>query len=575
MRPPRRSRARTASQSPAARGGSHRSDMYGASATTAAVSRLALVPARPPRARRRRLRRRRRRGGRARRVVARARLHAERGPRADLRGRARRPRPRARHPPADPQARRGPGLAQARGQRQGRPRRARHPRPRDRARSRAPTSSAIGALVGRPLAALIAQPDDRAPARPRGPHGRRLRAAVRPGVRARDRRPRRRRPRPRQAGHDRLQRGRPRCSAERVDAVPAFWNAEGVALKQRGLPRARVPRRRLRRAAVPGGRADHLAQDARASAATGSSARWRRSSDGRATTRSRIPTRPRSEIAEGRRDRRRRARRARSSTRSRRCSRRGLRLDRAVLERWADFDARIGIVTAPPGRRRGVRLLAGAARPRASASSGTSASASRCGSTGVPARISSAIASATPQTLTFIPATTRSPRSQNATNSRVAGSPRKTTRSPAARRRRTPFRRRTGRRRSTGRGRGPPAVRASRAPRPGPGGARWPSARRAGAARARVAHRGDVARGVDAGVAGREVLVDVDAVADLEPASAASAIRGATPTPTTTTSPSTVRPSSSRTRSTRPSPSNAVTPVPRRRSTPWSACRSR
>ena len=42
---------------------------------------------------------------------------------------------------------------------------------------------AVGALVGKPLAALIAQPDVGAPARPRGPHRRRLRAAVGPGVR--------------------------------------------------------------------------------------------------------------------------------------------------------------------------------------------------------------------------------------------------------------------------------------------------------------------------------------------------------------------------------------------------------
>ena len=120
---------------------------------------------------------------------------------------------------------------------------------------------AVGALVGKPLAALVAQPGRRAAAGPRGPHGRRLRAPVRPRVPEGDRRPRRRRlgeVKQVTIGFNAVS----RLLTKRVDAVPVFWNAEGVALKQRGLEAQRVPRRGLRRAAVPRGRALHLARDA-------------------------------------------------------------------------------------------------------------------------------------------------------------------------------------------------------------------------------------------------------------------------------------------------------------------------
>ena len=43
--------------------------------------------------------------------------------------------------------------------------------------------------------------------------------------------------------------------AGRVDGATAFWNAEGVALRRERPGIQRVPRRRLRRAAVPGARA--------------------------------------------------------------------------------------------------------------------------------------------------------------------------------------------------------------------------------------------------------------------------------------------------------------------------------
>ena len=105
----------------------------------------------------------------------------------------------------------------------------------------------MGALVQRPLAAVIARPGV---ARPRELEGKRvgvtglpsdeavLRAVVEDDggdytrVRAHD---------------DRLL-AVPSLIAGKVDAVVAFWNAEGVALRRRGVRDARVPRRRLRRA---------------------------------------------------------------------------------------------------------------------------------------------------------------------------------------------------------------------------------------------------------------------------------------------------------------------------------------
>src|SRR5829696_5168725 len=73
-----------------------------------------------------------------------------------------------------------------------------------------------------------------------------------------------------------------------------------------------------------------------------------------------------------------------------------------------------------------------AAPPRvawASCSSGVSGSARSRSSTATRSRMSCLIGSATSQTLTFMPAMTRSSNIQKATNSRSAGSPRTTTRS--------------------------------------------------------------------------------------------------------------------------------------------------
>ena len=137
----------------------------------------------------------------------------------------------------------------------GRPRRLRdprHPRPRHRPRARL--------RPGRDRA-------DRPAAARRRDRGRPRRVASRPTSRAgevgRHRPPlrrggarlgargRRRGSRGGRAGDDRL-RGRPALAAGRLDAATAFWNAEGVALRRAGYPDPRVPRRRLRRAAIPG-----------------------------------------------------------------------------------------------------------------------------------------------------------------------------------------------------------------------------------------------------------------------------------------------------------------------------------
>ena len=103
------------------------------------------------------------------------------------------------------------------------------------ARERGADLVAIGALVGRPLAALIARPDI---ARPRDLEGGTVGVSGLPSdpaflraILAHDG-ARYRRVR---AGDDRLRR-RQVLLTGRVDAVPAFWNAEGVALKQQGLP---------------------------------------------------------------------------------------------------------------------------------------------------------------------------------------------------------------------------------------------------------------------------------------------------------------------------------------------------
>jgi putative hydroxymethylpyrimidine transport system substrate-binding protein len=212
------------------------------------------------------------------------------------------------------------------------------------ARSQGTDLVAIGALVGRPLAALIAQPGIR---RPRDLEGRTVGVSGLPSdpafLRA-------------ILEHDgaRYERVRQvtigfaavsRLLSRRVDAVPAFWNAEGVALRRRGLavrefrvddygapPYPEVVfitsrrslerhRDRLRRtlAAIEHGLRDTRADPARAAGTIARAAETRDLGLVRAQLRAVTPV-----FAPG------------------------LRLDREVIERWADFDAEIGIVEQRP-----------------------------------------------------------------------------------------------------------------------------------------------------------------------------------------------------------------------------------
>jgi putative hydroxymethylpyrimidine transport system substrate-binding protein len=212
------------------------------------------------------------------------------------------------------------------------------------ARERGTDLVAVGALVGRPLAALIAQPKI---ARPRDLEGKTVGVSGLPSdpafLRA-------------IVEHDGADYARirqvtigfaavSRLLSRRVDAVPAFWNAEGVALKRRGLPvrefrvedygappypevvlmtsRATLERHRDRiersLEAIRAGLADTLAHPDSAARTIAGAAESRDIGLVRAELDAVRPA-----FAPG------------------------LKLDRPVLERWADFDARIGIVKQRP-----------------------------------------------------------------------------------------------------------------------------------------------------------------------------------------------------------------------------------
>jgi NitT/TauT family transport system substrate-binding protein/putative hydroxymethylpyrimidine transport system substrate-binding protein len=216
------------------------------------------------------------------------------------------------------------------------------------ARSQGTDLVAIGALVGRPLAALITQPGI---TRPRDLEGGIVGVSGLPSdpafLRA-------------ILEHDGADYGRvrqvtigfsavSRLLTRRVDAVPAFWNAEGVALKQRGLAvrefrvddygappypevvlmtaRKTLERRRdtLRAAlqAIEEGLRVTLARPDAATRLIAAAAKTRDLGLVRAQLDAVSPV-----FASG------------------------LRLDRDVLEQWADFDARIGIVERRPDVRR-------------------------------------------------------------------------------------------------------------------------------------------------------------------------------------------------------------------------------
>ncbi len=212
------------------------------------------------------------------------------------------------------------------------------------ARERGSDVVAVGALVGRPLAALIAQPGV---SRPRALEGRTVGVSGLPSdpafLRA-------------IVEHDGGDVSRikqvtigfaavSRLLTRRVDAVPAFWNAEGVALKRRGLQvrefrvedygappypevvliasRATLARHRdrIERALAAIADGERAALDNRAEAVAVIARA--------AETRDLALVRAQLDAVAG-------------------AFAPGLRLDRAVLERWADFDARIGIVRERP-----------------------------------------------------------------------------------------------------------------------------------------------------------------------------------------------------------------------------------
>jgi putative hydroxymethylpyrimidine transport system substrate-binding protein len=203
---------------------------------------------------------------------------------------------------------------------------------------------AVGALVGKPLAALVAQPDV---ARPRDLEGGTVGVSGLPSdpafVRA-------------IVEHDGGDVDRikevtigfnavSRLLTKRVDAVPVFWNAEGVALKQRGLAAREFRVEDYGAPAYPEvvlvtSRATLRASSVRIADALNAIAA------GLEKTRAR-PDEAVDVIARA------------AETDDRALVRAqldavlpifadGLKLDRGVLEQWADFDARIGLVDERP-----------------------------------------------------------------------------------------------------------------------------------------------------------------------------------------------------------------------------------
>ena len=211
------------------------------------------------------------------------------------------------------------------------------------ARARGADLVAVAALVRRPLAALVARRDV---PRPRALEGRTVGVSGLPSdpafVRA-------------IVEHDG---GRPErirqvtigfnavasLLAGRIDAAPVFWNAEGVALRRRG---ARVREFRVEDFGAPAypevvlvtarrtleARREHIARTIRALRA------------GVASTLADEEAAARHIAREAQADR---ALVAAQLAAVRPALSRDLRLDRAVLERWAAFDERIGIVPRRP-----------------------------------------------------------------------------------------------------------------------------------------------------------------------------------------------------------------------------------
>jgi putative hydroxymethylpyrimidine transport system substrate-binding protein len=212
------------------------------------------------------------------------------------------------------------------------------------ARERGEDLVAIGALVGRPLAALLAQPGIR---RPRDLEGERVGVSGLPSdpafvnamVRADGGDPSR--VRFTTIGFQAVS----ALLGERVAAVPAFWNAEGVALRERGKA---ITELRVERYGAPPypevvlvTTRERLRE--RREALRGA---LRAIADGIEEVRE-DPAAAAARIAEEAGEADPRLVRAQLDAVAPLFAD-GLRLDRPVLERWAAYDAEIGIVERPP-----------------------------------------------------------------------------------------------------------------------------------------------------------------------------------------------------------------------------------
>ena len=136
--------------------------------------------------------------------------------------------------------------------------------------------------------------------------------------------------------------------------MPAFWNAEGVALKAKGRD---VNEFRVEDYGAPPYPEVVLVTSRRRS--TPSATRLARTLDAIAAGMDATLAEPGAAARGDRRRRRDRRRRAhpRAARRGRAGVRAGLQLDRAVLEHWADFDAEIGIVKERPDVERTFEFL--------------------------------------------------------------------------------------------------------------------------------------------------------------------------------------------------------------------------
>ena len=148
----------------------------------------------------------------------------------------------------------------------------------------------------------------------------------------------------------------PSLIAGRVDAVVAFWNAEGVALRERGVETREFRVDDYGAPRYPGARAGREAEDA--SRARGELVDDMLGAIAEGTRRRRCATATDDGRQAGARVGRRRAADARPAarrSRPRSCRRSGS--TRAALEGWARFDERFGILREAPDVEPGVLRL--------------------------------------------------------------------------------------------------------------------------------------------------------------------------------------------------------------------------